>query len=432
MTSRHYTHLSLEERKEIESLLNTQNISLKQIASILNRSPKCIRYEIIHHRKIRIRANQRNKCGRQNSCEIHRLCTHCVSGLCKFCTHDNCNELCDQFISFPTCPRVSRFPYVCSGCKSLDTCKMPKYFYFSDIAHQQYMRNIRAWKEGPRLDDAQLASISTAFQEGKKLGHSVDVILNQNDDLPISLSTAYRYIKKRHIAGYVSIDGKRIVRYKKRAPKPIPLDYDWLDGRRYSDYLAYIDEHPDENIWQMDTVLGKKGYDEKCVLSLFYPKSKLQLYFLLEHCISLEVQRVFDGIKEYLGAELFKEIFSIILTDNGTEFHDPLTLETDVNTGEVLNHIFYCEPRHSEQKGGCEKNHEHFRELCPKGISLNSLSKHDIRYVSNMVNNYPRKSLQFHTPIEATEIFLNKEVLKLNNLKALPLDQVKLKPIIHK
>ncbi|MBR2825092.1 MAG: helix-turn-helix domain-containing protein [Solobacterium sp.] len=72
----------LKERKEIELLLNNERITLKQIASILHRSPKCIRYEITHHRKLIIRANQINKCGKQNVCEIHRLCPHCVSALC--------------------------------------------------------------------------------------------------------------------------------------------------------------------------------------------------------------------------------------------------------------------------------------------------------------------------------------------------------------
>ena len=431
MTSRQYTHLTLEERKEVESFLNYQSISLKQIAATLNRSPKCIRYEITHHRILRIKANQRNKCGRQNDCEIRRLCTHCISGLCKHCSHDNCNELCDQFISSPICPRVSRFPYVCSGCKSLNTCKMPKYFYFSDIAQQQYMRNIRSWKEGPKLDEAQLADLSIKFQKGKELGHSVDIIVNENH-LPISTSTAYRYIKNRHIAGYINIDAKRAVRYKQRTPKPTPLNYDWLEGRRYQDYLDFLEKYPDVNVWQMDTIIGKQGYDEKCVLSLFYPKSKLQLYFLLDHCISLEVERVFDGIKNYLGSALFKETFSVILTDNGHEFHDPLCLETNPITGESVIHIFYCDPRHSEQKGGCEKNHEHFREICPKGLSMNSLSKHDIRYASNMINNYPRKSLQYHTPIQVSKFFLHPKILKLNDLRQLDSKQVKLKPIIHK
>ncbi|MEG1151213.1 MAG: hypothetical protein RSC93_13880 [Erysipelotrichaceae bacterium] len=56
--------------------------------------------------------------------------------------------------------------------------------------------------------------------------------------------------------------------------------------------------------------------------------------------------------KKYLEYELFKEIRSIILTDNGSEFHDPLSLETSLITGEQLIHIYFCEPRKSDIKNG--------------------------------------------------------------------------------
>ena len=92
MSDSNYHHLSLEERKCIESYLNVHDITLKQIAEMIQRSPKCIREEIKAHRRLKVRANQHNKCGRQNDCETRRLCTHCISGLCKGCTHDNCND----------------------------------------------------------------------------------------------------------------------------------------------------------------------------------------------------------------------------------------------------------------------------------------------------------------------------------------------------
>ena len=64
-----YRHLSIEDRKPIESLLNISDVSLKQIGLSIGYSPKCVRQEITSHRTIRIRANQRNRCGRQIVCE---------------------------------------------------------------------------------------------------------------------------------------------------------------------------------------------------------------------------------------------------------------------------------------------------------------------------------------------------------------------------
>lgn len=130
-------------------------------------------------------------------------------------------------------------------------------------------------------------------------------------------------------------------------------------------------EHPTANVWQMDTVEGVKGNNESVVLTLLYTKTNLQLYFKLKSSCTSEVNRIFEGIKKYLGADLFKQAFKCILTDNGKEFRDPLSIEIDLGTGEKVTSVFFCETRRSDQKGKCEKNHEHFREIIPKGISFN-------------------------------------------------------------
>ena len=130
----------------------------------------------------------------------------------------------------------------------------------------------------------------------------------------------------------------------------------------------------------------------------------------------LAIQRVFEMFKDVLGLELFSMTFPIILTDNGSEFHDSLSLETDSYTGEKLVSIYYCKPRRSDQKDKCEKNHEHFRECVPKGKSMNTLTQRDINYVSDMVNNYSRKSLNYNSPIDIAALSLNKKVLSLNKV----------------
>ena len=432
MTGRTYKQLNIDDRKIIENDLNTPNIKLKIVASHLNRDPKCIRYEVSKRRVLKVRSNQRNKCGLQKICDKTRLCPDCISGKCKFCTHDSCNQICSSFIGEPVCPRIARWPYVCNGCKELSECKLPKYFYYADAAERNHLHAVSDWKEGPRLNDKDMSRVIKAFQEDipKKIG--IDVIIKTHD-LPISVATGYRYIDNHDIPNIMNGDLKRKTRYKTRngsTTKIVHNNPDWLEGRRFNDYVEMILENPSINVWQMDTIIGKRGKEEKCVLSLLYTKTNLQLFFLLDKCDSIHVNRLFDYIKTQLGDELFKEIFPVILTDNGSEFHEPLQIETSFITGEKLINIYYCEPRRCDQKGKCEKNHEHFRELVPKGVSMNPLSKHDINYVSNMVNNYPRKSLGYKTPYELSLLFLNEKVLGLNNLKALPINQVKLTPII--
>ena len=426
----HYTHLNIEERKDLEQYLQNPEITLKLIAAQMGRAPKCIREELKRHRELRTRKNARNKCGKQNECTRNRLCTHCLTGLCKSCSYDNCNDICDQYFEYPVCPRTTRFPYVCNGCPENVSCKLPRMYYIATIAQSKYENNVREWKIGPRLDDQEMAKLSKNVKKGVDMGHSLDVIAHEND-IPASTTTLYRYVNSRYIAGVVRVDLKRAVKYKtQNKVKVSPINYDHLNGRRYEDFLERMENNPPSHLWEMDTVIGKKGANEKCVLSLLHRATNLQLYFLLESHTMAEVNRVFDGIKNYIGPDLFKETFEVLLTDNGSEFYDPLSIETDPETGEKLIDIYYCKARHSEQKGQAEKNHEHFRELVPKGKSMNPLSRKDIRYVSNMVNNYPRKKFQYHTPLELAKNFFNEKVFKLNNLHPLPNSQVKMKPII--
>ena len=53
---------------------------------------------------------------------------------------------------------------------------------------------------------------------------------------------------------------------------------------------------------------------------------------------SVFVTKIFNQLKQILGMDEFKRLFEVILTDNGTKFSDPESIEFDFNTGE--NFVF--------------------------------------------------------------------------------------------
>lgn len=419
------SQLTLKQRNLLESLLN-EGHKLCVIADELHRDPRGIVYEIKTHRQLFARKNQRNKCGIQDKCVKKRLCDHCDSGLCKYCSYVHCDSICSDFCELPDCKSIRRFPRVCNGCDSIKACHLPKLYYKAQIAHSEYIDNISEYKKGPQLDDIQLKELDDIISAGVRQGHSIEVIIHTHQ-LSIAPSTVYRYIDQ-NLLSVKNIDLKRKVRYKPRTThksKAKPIEYDYLKGRSFDDFKQFIAEDPTRNVWQMDTVEGKKS--ESAVLSLLFMKTNLQLFFKISNIEGSEIIRIFDEIKQHLGSELFKETFECILTDNGKENKDPMRIENDPQTEEVLTQVFYCEPRRSDQKGKCEKNHEHFREMIPKGKSMNNYGQKTIDHVSNQVNNYPRKSLNYHSPLECTLNLLHKKVFELNNLKTLPTNKVTLK-----
>lgn len=78
---------------------------------------------------------------------------------------------------------------------------------------------------------------------------------------------------------------------------------------------------------------------------------------------------VFDLLTRLLGINTFRELFQVILTDNGSEFQNSARLESNED-GEVHTKIYFCNPHSSWQKGMIEKNHEYIRLVIPKGRSL--------------------------------------------------------------
>lgn len=109
-------------------------------------------------------------------------------------------------------------------------------------------------------------------------------------------------------------------------------------------------------------------------------------------------------MRRKLGSERFKELFQTFLCDRGSEFTDPIKIETDMKTGATQCRLFYCDPMQTNQKSECERNHELIRYVIPKGKSMNGLEQRDITKMMNHINSYQRKKWNGQAPID---MFIN-------------------------
>lgn len=94
-----------------------------------------------------------------------------------------------------------------------------------------------------------------------------------------------------------------------------------------------------------------------------------------------------------------------VLTDNGEEFSDEDGIGALVGEraegGELEVHLYYCDPRQSQQKGGCEKNHTEIRQILEKGAFVfDELTGADMAVLMSHANSNPRASLGGKTPIQ--------------------------------
>lgn len=119
-----------------------------------------------------------------------------------------------------------------------------------------------------------------------------------------------------------------------------------------------MEYHPLASIVEMDTVIGTSGgKGGKCFLTLLFRNFNFMLIYLLPYRKVEYVTAAFEEFRAVLGEDEFSRLFEVILTDNGSEFSDPISIECSLKTGDRLSKVFYCDPNSSWQKGSIEKNH---------------------------------------------------------------------------
>ena len=156
------------------------------------------------------------------------------------------------------------------------------------------------------------------------------------------------------------------------------------------------------------------------------------LIFLLPDKSQKSVHAVFDKLTLLLGLDLFRKLFPVILTDNGTEFKGVHNLEFTEN-GARRTRVFYCDPQASWQKGRIEKNHVLMRQILPKGTSFHTLEEEDIYLIMRHINSVVRELFDDQTPFELmNKKEEHKKLLDILGLQPIPLDEVRLKPALLK
>ena len=124
-------------------------------------------------------------------------------------------------------------------------------------------------------------------------------------------------------------------------------------------------------------------------------KTRFEIALKIESKSSEAVVKKVNQLKAYLKKN-FSKIIKSLTTDNGSEFSDFLGIISDTDTK-----IYFCHPYASCEKGTNERHNGILRYFIPKGTSIDDYSFKYINNSVNWMNNYPRKILDYKTPIEA-------------------------------
>jgi len=425
-----FTHITDSDRLRIEHELRC-GTSLKKIAALIGKHHSTVAREILARRITSDKGAARrltNRCVHRRNCTRTQLCMDkpdCVRR-CSVCSL--CNTVCPDFIE-DVCLKLAYAPYVCNGCKEESRCVLRKQYYFHNLAQAKYRKLLVETRSGANISENELLALDRVVSPLVERGQSVHhILVNNRDQFNVHEKTVYRYIAGGLLRAKNG-DMPRVCMLKPRSRKPVEhkIDTKCRLGRTYVDYQAFIATAPETRTVEMDTVIGRVG--GKALLTLMFPWCGLMLAFLRDQNNARSVSERFGWLWQVLGPQRFKTIFPLLLTDNGSEFSNPLALELGPD-GTPRSRVFYCDPRATNQKSRIERNHEFLRMILPKGTSFDHLTQDAIDRAMSHINSYSRPSLEDKTPFDLFAFVYDVGTLESLGLYRVPANDIMLKPAL--
>lgn len=403
---------SYEERLELQKYLK-EGLSFKEISRRLGKNPSTISREVRKYCSeitTGYPGQTHNTCKNRKSCNKRRICKENCSRsrlYCKYCSF--CNANCADYVE-EVCWARFRAPYICNGCKEIGKCSLVKNFYDAEQAHIRAHETVSQSRSGLCVAEQEVDRLNQLLSPLVQQGQSLhQIYIHHKDELMCSEKTMYNYIDAC-LFDVRNIDLPRKVRFRERYKRPeFKVDKSCRVGRNYEEFEKFIGKNPDTSVVQMDSVLGSKG--GKCLLTIHFVNSSFMLAFLRDSNTSKSVTDTFSYLYELLGDKTFKELFPVILTDNGSEFSNPKAIEEPNRVSGLRTRIFYCDAGKPYQKGAIEVNHELIRRILPKGKNFEQLTQDNISHMMNHINSYKRKKLNNRSPYETFSFYHGEDVL---------------------
>lgn len=168
---------------------------------------------------------------------------------------------------------------------------------------------------------------------------------------------------------------------------------------------AYVYNRAEFGHWEMDCIESCKK-KKATLLCLSERLSRREIIFKLPNKKSNSVIKCLNLLEQRYG-KLFPKIFKTITVDNGAEFSDYISMQRSRFGNKKRTTVYYCHPYCSSERGTNERMNREIRRKFPKGTDFTRVSIEQVAEVERWLNAYPRGVLDYDTPENVFNSFLN-------------------------
>lgn len=210
----------------------------------------------------------------------------------------------------------------------------------------------------------------------------------------VCTKTLYNYID----LGLLAIKNADLPQKLRRNTKPARVkEHKKSFGTSIKERPDSIHSRKEFGHWEIDTVIGEKSNQDCVLLTIVERQTRNAIVRQIASKTADAVMNELRSIRSFFG-EQFNQVFKSITGDNGSEFADLSTLESETTTK-----IYFTHPYSSFEKGTNERHNGLIRRFIPKGKCMNDYSLDDIAFIEEWMNTLPRKILGYKTPEEVFE-----------------------------
>ncbi len=265
-----------------------------------------------------------------------------------------------------------------------------KGYYRGHKAHDRAVARISQAHQRPRLKSD---IIRTYVEERLTFGWSPEQIAGRlsldHPEVSISHEAVYQYIYEEHPECIQYLPRSHKKRQKRGHSRKHRMSH--IPNRVSIDNRPqYIEDRTQVGHWESDTVVSRQS--KAALLVLVERKTRFSFVGKLD-------QKTAESTKKGLLDQLLplpSHLTRSITYDNGSENTEHSMVNHALGTSS-----FFCNPYHSWEKGTVENTIGLIRRFLPKKTNFALITPSEIKYIELLLNNRPRKCLNYYTPLEA-------------------------------